>query len=130
MKSNLTFLLILLILSSLFTGAHLKGWVSLFEFEIMMFFSLSNNSSVKFVYEALGMIIGISHICVIALPFIVDKSYFKKMLMIAPPLYVASFSVISWYLILVLMPFIVIWLFALRLAIKYTRQISDNEYDT
>ncbi|WP_379091945.1 hypothetical protein [Pedobacter sp. UC225_65] len=114
MKINATliFVLLLMILSSLFTEASIKGWIFLYEFELDLFKSLFMPKS-KFVIALLAIFIITSHLVVCLLPFLTNNRNFKRLLIIAPMVFVGSFSIVSGLIFLLLIPFIFFWLIAL-----------------
>lgn len=114
MKINATliFVLLLMILSSLFTGVSIKGWIFLYEFELDLFKSLFMPKS-QFVIALLAIFIITSHLVVCLLPFLTNNCNFKKLLIIAPIVFVGSFSIVSGLIFLLLIPFIFFWLIAL-----------------
>lgn len=107
-------------------GAPIKGWISLFQFEILVFLSFSKEIKYMHAYQLLVIIIGISHFAVLCLPFIINKNYFKKALLIAPPIFILSFSVISGLIFIVLIPFVLLWLIALKIGNKYDQSLKDE----
>lgn len=114
MKINTTliFVLLLMILCSLFTGVYIKGWAFLYQFELELFKSLFMPNG-QFVIALLAIFIVTSHLVVFALPFLTNNRNFKKLLIIAPIVFVGSFSIVFGLIFLLLIPFIFFWLIAL-----------------
>ena len=128
MKGNFRLFLAVMVISSLITGAPFKGWIPLIAFEILIFFPFLKEGSYKYAYALLKLIILVSHLITIYLPFMIGKKYFKLALYIAPPVFVAAFSIVSGLITIILIPFILLWIYNLVLMQKYERYlVSDLE---
>jgi|SRR5471030_580887 hypothetical protein len=124
-KANLIkTLLILLVLLSLFAGepTHL-GWVLLYNSEftnIIFFIKAGEMSPLMWV---LWIMLLVTHLGVICLPFLTSKMYFKTLLYAAPLafilLYMITLGVIAAFL---LIPFAIVWLICLNKATEGKRQ--------
>ncbi|GEM_PF-2134329 len=113
MKINATliFVLLLMIISSLFTGASIKGWVFLYEFELELFEPLVPNG--QYAFALVTILVVISHLVVLLLPLLTKNRNFNKLLIVAPIVFVGCFSIVSGLVFLLLIPFIFFWLIAL-----------------
>jgi len=128
MKGNFQLFLAVMVNSSLITGAPIKGWIPLIAFEILTFFPFLKESSYQYAYALLKLIILVSHLITIYLPFMIGKKYFKLALNIAPPVFVAAFSIVSGLITIILIPFILLWIYNLVLMRKFERYlVSDLE---
>lgn len=73
----------------------------------------------------LWLILLLSHTVICALPFIMKKTYYKNALIIAPIIFVVSYSIFNLFFLFVLIPFIFFWIISLTL-ITDVRQIVKN----
>ncbi|TCO29071.1 hypothetical protein EV200_102490 [Pedobacter psychrotolerans] len=55
------------------------------------------------------MILIFSHLSIFALPFIINKSYFKRTLIVTPIIFVFTFSILNIGFLALLIPFIIFW---------------------
>jgi hypothetical protein len=106
---NVTVLLILMILLSLFVGIPLNGhWWVLYKSEFFDIpHSLRHPSMMR---SAIYLVLILSHVGILALPFLIGKAVFKRLLVVAPLLFLISFYVLDGFFIFLLIPFILTWL--------------------
>ncbi len=116
MSIKLIITLCLMIFFSLFTGAYVKGWIFLYQFELGLFQPFLTGRRIG--YGMLSIFILLSHILIVLLPFYIKKKNFKILLYIAPFIFILSFSIISGIIFLLLIPFIICWIISLYLSNK------------
>ncbi len=111
MKMKLKIALFLMILSSLFVGINIKGWVFLYEFEIGLFKPLLIGN--QYGYAVVSVLVVLSHVLIFCLPFLTQNRHFKKILIVVPIIFAGSFSITSGAVFFLLIPFIIFWIIAL-----------------
>jgi len=93
MKTKLIISLCLMIFFSLFTGAYLKNWIFLYQFELKLFQPFLTGTRIY--YGIISIIIVIAHLVIFFLPIYINGKYFKQLLYFAPPIFILGFSIIS-----------------------------------
>lgn len=115
---TLRVLLIIMILLSFFSGITINGVSgAIYTYE---FISLPQMLSHQLSYLQLFLwiVIIIAHIGIVLLPFLVEKSFFKKMLLICPATFLAAYVILIVPYFILLMPFLIFWLISLQIAKK------------
>lgn len=113
---TLQVLLIAMIIASIFTGAPIKGWVFLYEFELELLDPLVPDG--QYIYGMATIFALTSHLIIFAFPFILQKRSFKHFIIFTPLVYVLSLSFISGLITLILIPFILFWIAAMIIYFK------------
>jgi hypothetical protein len=118
-KANLIkTLLILMILLSIFVGepTHL-GWVFLYNLEFTRIIFLIKAGEISLLMLFIWIMLVVTHLGIICLPFLTSKMYFKTLLYAIPLafilLYMITLGVIAAFL---LTPFAIVWLIFLNKA--------------
>jgi hypothetical protein len=106
------YVIILMILSSLFVGVKIKTWTFLFQFELIDFPTKMLNHS-NGIEILLWCILILSHIGVFSLLFISNRTLYSTVLKIIPLIFVLSYSLINFIFFIFLIPFLILWLIAL-----------------
>ncbi|WP_131536138.1 hypothetical protein [Pedobacter nototheniae] len=110
-------LLVLMIISSLFMGIKIKQWGFLFGFEFYEFpVKMLKHESIKNIL-AWGVLV-FSHTIIFILPFITNKTYFNKALVLAPIIFICAFCILNIGFLILLFPFIIVWIIA---VVKYKK---------
>lgn len=112
---NLIVLLILIILLSFIGGIPINGkWVFLYQFELVDFPVMIPHAQWYEVLAWVGIIL--SHFVIILLPFITQRSYFRKLLISAPSVFLICYVASSSFFFILLIPFIICWSIALKIT--------------
>lgn len=115
---KLKIFLVLMILSSLFMGISINGhWGSLWQFEFVDFLQMRKLSKMPFAVACWGAAV-VSHIFIFILPFITRHRNFRRILWIAPIVYLLCMTMLSLLNALILIPFIVFWILSLNTSAK------------
>ena len=121
-KNSIILWLILMILLSLFAGAPAdRGWSFIYQFEIIGFLQFLGTSALAYFFQ---VIILLAHVGIFSLPFFINKGFFRKMLFYFPLVYILGYAVAAYAVLLVLIPFIIVWLIILR---KYKQKVNVQE---
>ncbi len=67
---------------------------------------------------AMWLLTIIAHIGILILPFILNKSFYLPLLFLLPLIFVISLVVVNFFLFFALIPFLVLWIIAVRFAIR------------
>ncbi|QNR83023.1 hypothetical protein H9N25_13660 [Pedobacter riviphilus] len=121
MKNTKTIiLLVLMILLSLFSGISInRNWGFIYQFEFIDFLQLREREFKD--YLIWGIII-VSHVGIISLPFLVKTSYFKKVLLYFPLVYLLGYLLLEAGFFMLLIPFMIVWI----VTIVYHRKTEKN----
>ncbi|KQC01338.1 hypothetical protein [Pedobacter sp. Hv1] len=124
MKRQITLiiLLVMMILSSLFTGADIKGWIFLYEFELEIFDPVVAG---QYGYALLKILIGLSHLVILILPFLIKTRLFTKLLIIAPLIFIVAHTIALGLIFFLLIPFLIFWLMAIDVNKKMQHQLTS-----
>src|ERR1700744_850516 len=116
---NVVLLLSLMIFFSIIMGIISNyGWFSIYNSEFSApIYSLRKGLFSWYEIVAWLCLI-IIHISLLLLPFFINKKYFRSLLIWEPLLFILFFSIVQPYIILLLIPFLVSWLWALGITKK------------
>jgi len=116
-------LLVLMIVLSLFMGISINGnWGFLYQFEFFDFLQLHEKGFKDYV---LWGIIILSHIGIICLPFMVEKNYFRRILVYFPLIYWLGYLFLEAGYFILLIPFAAVWI-VLLLYFKKNKSTVKN----
>ena len=120
-----------MILLSLFMGLPLfnNKWWFLYEVDYSYLDITFSGRSPNLFYTSLSLMIPLTHLIILMLPFLVTKKYFSKILIVAPLIYIVSMGIYDLFTTLFLLPFIIVWLIAIFKQNKLKRgkqAISGN----
>jgi hypothetical protein len=124
-ETKLIVALLLMIVSSIFSGAVVKEWYFLYEFELELFDPLVRNG--QYIYAFITITIAICHVIIFSLPLLTRKRYFKWLLIIAPLIIIILFTVVSGLIFFLLIPFIICWIIAMAQQRKLTKFPPTSE---
>lgn len=111
----------MMILSSLFTGADIKGWMFLYEFELELLDPIIMNG--QYGYAILIVLILLAHAIILVLPFLTKSKWFTRLLIAAPLTFIAAYTIASGLIFILLIPFLIFWLMAIAENRKWQRQL-------
>lgn len=108
-------LLIIMILSSFFSGYPLKGrWSFVYQFEFIDYPEAINCCIKDYKDVFFWGVVVVSHIGFSVLPFLnIERRYFKKMLLYLPLSYLLGYLILLPPMIFLLIPFIGFWVMAM-----------------
>jgi len=124
--TKINFLLIVMILLSLFIGMSInRNWFFIYQLEFIDYPEILKDGREDNVRNIiLWVIILLSHIGIIILPFLTKSRLFSKLLLWFPLIYLLSYVFFRAEVVFLLIPFIIIWVMTLRLCRK--QNINGN----
>ncbi|SFA39583.1 hypothetical protein SAMN04488511_101476 [Pedobacter suwonensis] len=124
--TKINFLLIVMILLSLFIGMSInRNWFFIYQLEFIDYPEILKDGREDNVRNIiLWVIILLSHMGIIILPFLTKSHLFSKSLLWFPLIYLLSYVFFRAEVVFLLIPFIIIWVMTLRLCIK--QNINGN----
>jgi hypothetical protein len=121
-------LLIVMILLSLFTGMSInRNWFFIFQFEFIDYPDIIKAGHSNMRDNLLWGILLLAHFGIFSLPFLTKVVYFKKLLLWFPIIYLLGYVFLRAEFIILLIPFIILWVITLRLRIKQNKKVSIVE---
>lgn len=104
----LTFLLVLL---SFFMGIPTnKGWFTLYGTEFSGPISMLKAGNFPSNLFYLWILLLLSHLSIVLLPFLINKNYYKYLLYFCPLIFIGSYTIFAPLTLLFLIHFIIVWI--------------------
>ncbi|SFA41222.1 hypothetical protein SAMN04488511_102273 [Pedobacter suwonensis] len=112
---KISILLFGMIFLSLFVGIPINhNWSFVFQYEFIDFpmmlrlYDVSNREIISWI------VVLLSHVGIISLPFFLKRVYFRKMLFYFPFFFLIGFLMLRMEFLFLLLPFLIVWLITLR----------------
>jgi hypothetical protein len=126
MKKIIPFLICMTVFSC-FAGMSINNnWFFTYQFELYDYpdVILARRSNIRDI--SLWLVLVLSHLGIVLLPFFTRQHSFRKLLLYLPTIYLIAYFLLRPEFLLLLIPFIIIWLLALRRERKLARISSDT----
>ncbi|MCX2584398.1 hypothetical protein [Pedobacter sp. MR22-3] len=108
---------IVLVTLSLFSGISINSnWFFIYQFEFIDYPKIIVADNAKIVKILLWAVVVLAHLGIISLPFITKTTYYNKILFWAPLIYLLGYVFLRAEFIVLLIPFIIIWLIIMRVT--------------
>jgi len=110
-------LLMVMIALSLFAGMSInQNWFFTYQFEFIDYPAIIRAGHSNMRDNLLWGILLLAHFGIFSLPFLINGRYFKKLLLWLPIIYLLAYLLFQGEFIILLIPFIIIWLITIKVA--------------